>query len=207
MEICATMKARTHEARVCSAPARVQRRQGSISPFRHHNAKAAFGVTCRDAAQGSRIPQAVACEPPQARAEAKGQAFRFGPRTPRLENLGSFGRFSDLACEFGVGQPLAHDLADDVVETVRIVHRPAIVEAKRLFVNIAEQVEGFHTHVGTAQGALEQAPEVLHAVGVDVAVHVLGKMVHHVVSVLVVHAPKRRARRNELRFQVPHFRE
>ena len=48
-----------------------------------------------------------------------------------------------------------------------------IIVAVRLLVQIAEEVERFDRHVGSADTALQKRPEVLKAVGVDVSVHVL----------------------------------
>ena len=44
-----------------------------------------------------------------------------------------------------------------------------MIESKRLFVNVSEQMEGRNGNVGAGETALQQAPEVFHAVGVDVA--------------------------------------
>jgi hypothetical protein len=47
-----------------------------------------------------------------------------------------------LSREFFVREALAHDLADQITEAVPITHRQAIVEPKRLFVNVTEQWNG-----------------------------------------------------------------
>ena len=58
-----------------------------------------------------------------------------------------------------------------------------VVEAKRLFVQVAEQMERFDAHVGALHGALQERPEVLQAVGVDLPVHVGFGVVDDVVDV------------------------
>ena len=50
-----------------------------------------------------------------------------------------------------------------------IVHVFPVVVAETLLIQIPEQVEGLHGNVGSVQAALEQRPEILQAVGVDIA--------------------------------------
>jgi len=45
-----------------------------------------------------------------------------------------------------------------------------MVETERLFVKIAEQMERFDRHVGALDGALQEIPEVLQPVGVDLSI-------------------------------------
>lgn len=98
------------------------------------------------------------------------QAFRLG-LGPRFKVLVA-ARFSHLACEFGKSQPLAQDARAERVEAVAVVHILPVVVAESLFVNVAEQVEGFDANIGAAQSALEQAPEVLQPIGMDLAANV-----------------------------------
>lgn len=90
------------------------------------------------------------------------------PRFCRLV-FGGQHRFSG---EFIVGQPFAGDLANSEVKALGIGHL-AIVEAERLLVDIAEQMERFHADVGSVQSTLQETPEVFHPVSVDVSVCVL----------------------------------
>ena len=48
-----------------------------------------------------------------------------------------------------------------------------LVIPERLFVHVTEDVLRGYGNVGSVQAALQQAPEVLHSIGVDVAFHVL----------------------------------
>lgn len=59
----------------------------------------------------------------------------------------------------------------------------AIVEAKRLLVQIAEQVERLDANVRSADGPLQERPEILKAVRVDTAIHVLRGMIDYLVRV------------------------
>src|SRR5665213_625339 len=60
----------------------------------------------------------------------------------------------------------------------------SFVIAERLLIEVSEQMERLNTHIGTAHRSLKQAPEVLHAVRVDIAIHVSFGVVDNLVSVL-----------------------
>src|ERR1017187_2624093 len=90
-----------------------------------------------------------------------------------------------LAGQMFVGQSLPGDLGERQHEASVIVHVFPIVVAERLLVQIPEQVEGFHGNVGAVQPALEQRPEVLQAVGVDLAVHIPHGVVNHLMLELI----------------------
>ena len=53
----------------------------------------------------------------------------------------------------------------------------AIVEAKYLLCQIAVHVKRFDGNVGPAQSSLEQRPEVLNTLSVNLAVHVFHRVV------------------------------
>jgi hypothetical protein len=61
----------------------------------------------------------------------------------------------------------------------------AVVVAKCLFIDIPEQVEGLDTNVGAMQTTLQETPEVLHRVGVDVSVNILYGVVNDGVLIIV----------------------
>jgi len=86
-------------------------------------------------------------------------------------------RFSELSGQFGIGETLAHDMSYSQPEAVAIGHVLAVVVAERLLVDVAEKVKRFHAHVSTPEPALEQGPEILHPVGVNVALHVLNGVI------------------------------
>ncbi len=52
------------------------------------------------------------------------------------------------------------------------------VAPKHLLIQIAEQVERFHAHVGSLQPALQGTPEILESVGMNAAMHVTFSMVN-----------------------------
>jgi len=74
-------------------------------------------------------------------------------------------------------EPLADDLANRTVEPVKVVQRfsvlvLSVVIAVHLFVDIPEQVERLYADVRALQSTLQQTPEILHAVRVDLAANV-----------------------------------
>jgi hypothetical protein len=76
-----------------------------------------------------------------------------------------------LACQFLVCEPPSDDLRKCQSEAPTVIVL-ALVVAKRLLVQIAEQVERLDADVGSFQAALQQRPEILDSVRVDVAVDV-----------------------------------
>ena len=58
-----------------------------------------------------------------------------------------------------------------------------LIKPERLLVKVAEQMERFNGHVGALKGALQQAPEVLQPVGVDLPINVRLGVVDDVVDV------------------------
>lgn len=84
------------------------------------------------------------------------------------------------------------------------------VEPKRLFIKIAEQVEGFDAGIGAFDAALEQRPEVFEPVSVDLSAHVGLGVVNDLVGVVAVQVVVGRQRIGvDLRARLdmlPHFR-
>jgi hypothetical protein len=80
-------------------------------------------------------------------------------------------------------------LADDALEGEREaggVGATALVEPEALLVQVAEQVERLDGYVGAFDGALQEAPEVLAAIGMHVPVNVALGVVDHVMGVVRV---------------------
>lgn len=92
------------------------------------------------------------------RTQTKGQAFRLGARFPRHGLVNGF-RFTSVAGQIFVCQLLANDLTDTDIKPLRISHL-AIVEAKRLFINVTEEVKWVHTDVSSVQLAVNERPEI-----------------------------------------------
>ena len=68
-----------------------------------------------------------------------------------------------------------------MLESSSIVRQFAEVVPKHLFVQIPEQMELFHAHIGSLESALEQTPEVFKSVGVDLPINVFFGMVNDLV--------------------------
>src|ERR1017187_4467328 len=134
-----------------------------------------------DLAARSRIQEAGRSESAKTRAKAEGQALRLGPRL-------DFNRFRlfllHLAGKLGIREALPGDLGNRQSEPLGIVHFLARVVPECLFVNISKQVIWLHADVSPMQPTLQQAPEVLHRVRVDIAPYVFYGVVDN--SVLVI---------------------
>jgi hypothetical protein len=89
-----------------------------------------------------------------------------------------------LASQFSIRHATTNNLFHDGGEPLGVRSLPAIVP-KRLFVQITEQVEGLDADVCAVQPALEQAPEVLHRIGVNVAVDVLNSVIDDGVPIVI----------------------
>ena len=76
---------------------------------------------------------------------------------------------------------------DGVQEALAVSQLP-LVEAIGLLVEVAVEVERLDADVGTAEGALEQAPEVLQPVGVDPAVDVPDGVVDSLMRIVALQA-------------------
>ena len=111
------------------------------------------------------------------RASIAYQAFGLGPRFPRsgLVDRLRF-RAVNLPGEFRIGQTLATNRANHDREPLRIIHA-AVIEPARLFVDVPEQVERFHADVSSVERPLQETPEVLHPVGLDVSIRVLNGVI------------------------------
>src|ERR1035437_5697114 len=80
-------------------------------------------------------------------------------------------RISCFSGQLFVSQTATNYMPHPKDEALCIIHI-SVVEAEGLFVNVAEQVERLNRNVGAVKRAFQKAPEVLHSVGVDVAVNV-----------------------------------
>jgi len=143
-----------------------------IPSVRSRDTAATHGIESDVGSSRSRVPRAGCQESEQTRAEAQGYTARRFPRPWRLVRA----RLKSLLARQGlVGESLAHDAADRHAEAVGVVHVLPVVVAKRLFIQIPEQVERFDTDIRAGQPALEQAPVVLQPVGVDLSVHIAAR--------------------------------
>src|SRR5436190_8592721 len=88
---------------------------------------------------------------------------------PRNRRKGLEGRrFSHLASQFGIGETLSEYLRHGNVKPFGVVNLTVaifpIVETKYLLIDITRQMKRLNSNVGTMQAALQQRPEVLHAI-------------------------------------------
>jgi hypothetical protein len=122
--------------------------------------------------------------------ESNGAAFILSPSVSGYVSRvpGAYGKEASssaprFACRFLVSQSPSDDLLHDGAEALG-VSSLAVVIAECLIVKIAEQVKWLHADIGSVQAALQEAPEVLHRVRVNVPVRVLNGVVDD--GVLVV---------------------
>jgi hypothetical protein len=92
-----------------------------------------------------------------------------------------------------IGQASASDRRKNFREatTVAIVML-ALVISERLLIEIAEQMERLDADVGSFQAALQQRPEILDAIRVNIAANVLFGMIHKLMNVILVESGIRR---------------
>lgn len=69
-----------------------------------------------------------------------------------------------LARRFGLGKTFADYLRHCHSEPLGIVEALAAFETNGLFVNVLIEMERLKSHIGSAQGSLQEQPEVFHAV-------------------------------------------
>src|SRR6266566_2944613 len=67
-----------------------------------------------------------------------------------------------------------------------IVRQSTEVVAEHLFIEIAEQVKRFDAHVGSLQAALEQTPEILQPVCVDLPINIPFCVVNSLVNEILI---------------------
>src|ERR1700726_699829 len=70
-----------------------------------------------------------------------------------------------------------------------VIRELAIVVAKRLLIQVAEQMERFNADIRATDPALEQAPKVFESVGMDTTVNISLRMVNHLVRVVASQTP------------------
>src|SRR2546428_3186926 len=109
-------------------------------------------------------------------------------RLPRGSLVGQARRRTDLASYFHIGQALSEKVRSDMLKASAIVRQFPEVVAKHLFIQIPEQMKRFDAHVGALNAALENAPEIFEAVGMNAALHISASMVNDAVLVMMLQA-------------------
>lgn len=168
-----------------------------VRALRRHDKKTA----CRTARSLSSTAEGTQGKTRHARTKAEGQALRFR-RSPRLasgldrflSNSDNFRLRRSLPGELVPDQPLADDTGDRGAEAISVSHGsavfvPPVAIPKRLLIDVPEQVERVHTHIGTVQAVLQQEPEILHSVGIDVSANVLLGAIDDPVDVVFIKSP------------------
>src|SRR5471030_723495 len=116
--------------------------------------------------------------------ESNGAAFILSPleRGVSFHVPGAYGEeaassiLQVLASQFLVCDTASDNLFHDSGKSLRVRKLPSVV-AECLFVNVAKQVKRLNADVGPMQATFQETPEVLHRVGVNVAIHVLNGVV------------------------------
>jgi hypothetical protein len=80
-------------------------------------------------------------------------------------------------------QPLPGDRPHYDCESLSIA-KLAMVESKRLLIDVSKQIERLDADVGSVQTTLKQAPEVLQSIGVHLAIHITLGMVDDIMRVI-----------------------
>jgi hypothetical protein len=81
-----------------------------------------------------------------------------------------------------VHQSLSDDLRHYKIETASIIC-PALIESERLLINIAVKMWRIDRNVCPVDCALQQAPKILHAIRVNMAVNICLGVVNHIMDV------------------------
>lgn len=89
-----------------------------------------------------------------------------------------------FASDFLVCESTPNDLLHDNCEPFGISEL-ARVESKYLFIDVPEQVERLDTDVRSVQSALQQAPEVFHAVRMDLSLDIGFRVIDNLVRVIL----------------------
>jgi hypothetical protein len=95
----------------------------------------------------------------------------------------------DVTRQLLIGQATASDAGQDFREAATItLAMLALVVSKGLLVQVAEQMEGFDTDVGSLQSPLQQRPEVLNAISMYVTFNILFGMIDELVNIIFLKA-------------------
>jgi hypothetical protein len=153
------------------------------SPILGEASFAAFTNSSKRFLGTARMPRMTSLKCWNSGVESNGAAFILSPLEHGLvvRVLGAYGEevaSSTLlfARQLFVGNPPSNNLLHDSDKSFR-VGQVSIVVAIRLFVKIAEQMERLDADVCAMQAALQQRPKILHRVGVNIAIHVLNRVI------------------------------
>src|ERR1039457_2916972 len=162
------------------------------SPFRGDFSFAARTSSSRRVFGTARTARMTSLKCRNSGVESNGSAFILSPlgygvsfRVPAVfEEEAASSILQVLAGKLLVGDPASNNLLHHSYEALRICGLTVVI-SKRLFIDIAEQVERFHADISAMQPAFQETPEVLHRVGMDVAVYILHRVINDGMLIIV----------------------
>lgn len=83
-----------------------------------------------------------------------------------------------------IRQPSANNQARDR-KKANLVRHLAVVESERLLVEVSEQVKRLNRNIRALDAALQETPEILKSIRMNVAFDILNRVVNHLVNVLI----------------------
>ena len=92
-----------------------------------------------------------------------------------------------LGNQIGISEALAEDSRCGPQEARGVIALP-VIEPENLFVEVTEQMRRVYADIGSAQRPLQQAPEVLNGVGVNLSLHIAHRMVNDMVGEFIAKA-------------------
>jgi hypothetical protein len=173
-----------------ATPSRMYGRTGSIQALRRTCKFRSLGAAFYFEASRNDLSKTQGCESKSSWAKTKGQAIRF-PRPWRayLEDFNVVKLFFCYADQIFVHKALTNNLGYSKIESVPISHVLPIVVAKCLFINVPEQVERLNANVGASETPLQETPEVLQPVGMNLPINVRLGVIDDLVRKLLTQAP------------------
>lgn len=81
------------------------------------------------------------------------------------------------ADEFRIAKALPDDSSNRSAKANTVIRGLPVVVSKRLLIEITEQMERFNAHIRSLQPPLQQRPEVLHRVRMNVVTHIFNRVI------------------------------
>jgi hypothetical protein len=169
-----------NESEDCS---RIRRGSARRTSLRVRDEDDSCGSSFRNGSTRGRISTRSCIETSQTWAQEEDHAFRFPrPCRRRLE----LGRKAILSSQGFVSQSFADNLRDCQLEATTVVHSLSVIVAESLLIDVAEQVVWLDTYISAMQPALQETPEVLDSIGVNVTADVFDGVVDDRVIVVFI---------------------
>src|SRR5437879_6220610 len=103
----------------------------------------------------------------------------------RLPLFCRLSRKTIFAGQMFIGDALTSYRGRDLVESAKVIIF-AIVETETLLIDVTEKMERFNADIGSANGALEQAPKVFDSVGMHVALNIAFHVIDDLMDVFFI---------------------